>query len=98
MVVFITTNVTIIDIPGPTAIATVIVDAACGAPNGSVTLGAVTGGTPAYTYNFNNLGFSGTTSYTGLLAGSYPLEVKDANGCIFATTITIINSRADQQL
>ncbi len=87
-----TTSVTVNDIPGPTNIATTLVDAVCGSPNGSVTLGAVTGGTPAYTYNFNNLGFSATTSYTNLAAASYTLEVKDANGCIYTTTVPISNS------
>ncbi len=39
---------------GPTAIvATTVVNAACGASNGSVTLGAVTGGVAPYTYSFD---------------------------------------------
>ena len=59
--------------------------------NGSVTIGAVTGGTAPYTYNFNNTGYPGSTSYTGLAAGTYPLEVKDANGCTFLTSVTITN-------
>ncbi len=86
------TTVTIIDNPGPTAIATNTTNSSCGAADGSVTITGVTGGTPAYTYNFNGLGFSGTTTYSGLLAGSYPLIVKDANGCTFTITITIINN------
>ncbi len=59
------------------------IDSTCGAANGSVTLGAVTGGTAPYTYNFNGLGFSAVTNYTGLSAGSYSIDVQDANGCIY---------------
>ncbi|MES2545594.1 MAG: T9SS type A sorting domain-containing protein [Bacteroidota bacterium] len=86
------TTVNISNIPGPTAIATTSVDETCGAANGSVTFGAVTGGTAPYQYNFNNLGFSGATSYTNLIAGSYTLDVKDANGCTYSTAVTIINN------
>ncbi len=90
------TTVTIINNPGPTAIATTIVNANCGASNGSITITGVTGGTAPYTYSFNVAAGAGpynaTTSFTGLAAGSYNLEVKDANGCLFFTTVTIINN------
>ncbi|MES2543890.1 MAG: M43 family zinc metalloprotease [Bacteroidota bacterium] len=87
-----TTSVCLTDSPGPTAIATTIVNAACSANNGSVTLGAVTGGASPYLYDFNNLGYSATTSYSGLTAGSYVVNVKDANGCIFTTTVSVSNA------
>ena len=74
---------------GPTAIATTVVNAACGASNGSITLGAVTGGVAPYTYSVNGSAFTSTTSYTGLAAGTYPVVVRDANGCIFSTTGSI---------
>ena len=48
---------------GPTAILVTPTNAACGASNGSVTLGAVTGGTGPYLYYFNGGGFSATTTY-----------------------------------
>ncbi|TDE46609.1 T9SS type B sorting domain-containing protein [Flavobacterium rhamnosiphilum] len=53
-----------------------------GGADGSVTLvGSL--GVPPYTYNFNNLGYSTTTVYTGLSAGiPYPYLVKDSKGCI----------------
>jgi len=78
---------------GPTDIAVAPTSAACGASNGSVTLGNVTGGTGPYLYYFNGGGFTSTTSYTNLAAGSYTLAVQDANGCIFnAPNVTISNS------
>ncbi|MBL0328358.1 MAG: hypothetical protein IPP64_02810 [Bacteroidetes bacterium] len=86
------TSVIITNIAGPTAIATTITNTTCSASNGSVVLGAVTGGTSAYTYSFNGSAFTATTSYTGLAAGTYALVVRDANGCTFSTTVTLTNS------
>jgi uncharacterized protein (DUF2141 family) len=75
-----------------TAIASTPVDPTCGASNGSITLGAVTGGTGPYTYSFNGSGFTATTSYTGLAAGSYTVIVRDANGCEFtAPAIALVD-------
>lgn len=83
------TSVTIGTVASPTAVATTPTNSTCGNANGTVNIGAVTGGTGPYTYNFNSLGFSASTSYTGLAAGSYTLIVKDANGCTFTTSVTI---------
>jgi large repetitive protein len=87
-----TTTATITDVPGPTAIATTVTNTTCGNANGAVALGAVTGGTPAYTYSFNGSAFTSSISYTGLAAGSYSIVVKDANGCTFTTAANIINT------
>ena len=87
-----TTSVVIGNNPGPTAIASTTINSNCGAANGSVTLGAVTGGTAPYQYNFNSLGFSATLNYNSLLAGTYTVIVKDANGCLYNTTITVNNN------
>ena len=66
--------------------------ATCGLSNGSVTLGAVTGGLAPYTYSFDGSAFTSTTNYTNLAAGLYAVEVMDANGCIFATSANITNA------
>lgn len=84
-----TTTSTLTIYSPPTAIVTTPVNTACGVSNGSVTLGAVTGGTPGYTYSFNGSGFTSTTSYTALAAGTYTIIVKDANGCTFNTSVSI---------
>ena len=78
---------------GPTAIATTIVNATCGASNGSITLGAVTGGLAPYTYSVDGSAFTATTSYPGLAAGTYPVVVRDANSCEFSTSATISKYR-----
>ncbi len=65
---------------GPSAIVVTTVDATCGNNNGSVTLGAVTGGVAPYTYSFNGSAFTATLVYNNLAAGNYTISVKDANG------------------
>ena len=60
------------------------VDASCGLSNGSVTIGAVTGGTAPYTYSFNGGAYGAATSFPNLAAGTYTISVKDANGCILS--------------
>jgi gliding motility-associated-like protein len=87
-----TSSVIINNSPGPTALAVANTSSTCGNSNGTVTIGAVTGGTPAYTYNFNSLGFAGTTNFTGLAAGTYSVIVKDANGCTFTTSVIVTNT------
>jgi gliding motility-associated-like protein len=87
-----TTTIVVGTVAPPTAVVTTPTNANCGASTGSVLIGSVTGGTASYTYNFNSLGFSGTTNYTGLAAGTYTLIVKDANGCIYSTTVVVGNN------
>ena len=85
------TTASVSNTSGPTAIATTVVNASCGASNGSITLGAVTGGLAPYTYSVDGSAFTATTNYTNLAAGSHAVEVRDANSCLFATTATITN-------
>ena len=78
---------------GPTAISTTFSNETCNLSNGQITLGLVTGGTPSFQYNLNGLGFSSTTSYTNLIAGTYTLILKDQNGCTFnAPSIVLSNT------
>src|SRR5207248_141674 len=86
------TTATINNSNGPTAIATTVADASCGTANGTLTLGAVTGGTSPYTYSIDGGAFSATTNYTNLAAGSHTIDVKDNNGCIYSTTAAINNT------
>ena len=87
-----TGTVTINNIPGPTAVVLTPVATTCGQSNGSVSIGAVTGGTAPYVYSFNGGAFSATTSYTGLAAGTYTVIVRDNNNCTFTQTIGVSNT------
>lgn len=62
-----------------------------GANNGSATA-TMTGGTPNYTYLWNNGQTSSTA--TGLSNGTYTVTVTDANGCTGTTTVTITQPTA----
>ncbi|MEO8416605.1 MAG: gliding motility-associated C-terminal domain-containing protein, partial [Ginsengibacter sp.] len=84
-------NVNAAPIP-PGAVAISIVDATCGSNNGSITLGAVTGGTSPYSYAFNGGTFTSNSVYLNLSAGTYSIAIRDVNGCNFTTSATVKNS------
>ncbi len=60
--------------------------------NGSITLGAVTGGVAPYTYSVDGSPFTVITSYPDLAAGTYAVEVMDVNGCVYSTSANITNT------
>jgi Secretion system C-terminal sorting domain/SprB repeat len=82
----------------PTAIAATITrtDVSCNSgANGSASI-AVSGGTGGYSYNWTpgNPTGNGTTSVSGLVAGTYTCTVTDANGCTAARPFTITQPAA----
>lgn len=58
-----------------------ITDAHCGQSNGAISGLSVSGGQPAYTYNWNSGAYS-TLNLTNIPAGIYNLQVTDNLGCI----------------
>lgn len=84
-------NITLFNANGPTGITITSSNPTCGESNGSIILGAVTGGTAPYQYNFNNQGFSSSDSFENLSDGSYLVVVQDANGCQFTAPIIVLN-------
>ena len=66
--------------------------ASCGAGNGSITIGNVTGGTAPYEYSIDGGAYGRTTIYKNLEAGAHTVAVRDTNGCVFSTTVTIASS------
>jgi gliding motility-associated-like protein len=60
-----------------------------GEANGSIVLSA-NGGTTPYEYSSNGGGtYQNNGSFTGLIAGTYNMRVRDFNGCLKDTVITI---------
>ncbi|CAH8285920.1 putative secreted protein (Por secretion system target) [Mariniflexile fucanivorans] len=67
-----------------------------GGATGAATVNAATGGTGAKTYNWtpgNPVG-DGTTSVTGLTAGTWTCTVTDANGCTTTQSFTVTQPSA----
>lgn len=72
--------------PAPIVLSFTTTNANCTAANGTATVNA-TGGTPGYTYLWNN-SQTGQTA-TGLISGSYNVVVTDANGCTSFTGVIV---------
>ena len=72
--------------PTSLVVQTFTTEASCNAADGYAEVFA-TGGTPPYTYQWSTFGTS--TSQSGLAAGSYTVNVIDANGCFLFTQISI---------
>jgi gliding motility-associated-like protein len=66
---------------------------ACTSPTGTASV-TVTGGNPVYTYSWNPIpgGGQGTSSVTGLNAGTYTLYVTDAKACSQTYSVTILSA------
>ncbi|MBF04588.1 MAG: hypothetical protein CMP76_14995, partial [Flavobacterium sp.] len=67
-----------------------------GGANGAAAVNVATGGAGGYTYNWtpgNPIG-DGTTSVTGLTAGTWTCTVTDANGCTTSQNFTITQPTA----
>ncbi len=75
--------------PSAIAVAAVVTKVKCfGETTGGIALSA-TGGTPGYTYAMNGNGYISNSNFTNLPAGTYTMHIKDANGCVKDTTVTI---------
>ncbi|MBO9702666.1 MAG: gliding motility-associated C-terminal domain-containing protein [Sporocytophaga sp.] len=73
--------------PTPLALTAVATNSTCGMPNGSIDITSVTGGTAPYLYSW--VSGPATQDRTGLIAGTYTIEITDANGCQIDSTFTI---------
>jgi gliding motility-associated-like protein len=73
--------------------ATIVKTDYVGTTLGTITISDTAGGTPPYDYSIDGPAgtFSSTTSYTDLVAGSYEVIVRDANGCMYQDTIIILD-------
>ncbi|MGA0560313.1 SdrD B-like domain-containing protein, partial [Larkinella sp. VNQ87] len=77
---------TINDIGGPSITASVTA-VQCGGGATGIASVVVTGGTPTYTYLWSN-GMT-TSSIDNLVAGTYTVDVTDANGCVSSTAVSV---------
>ncbi|MDP3567398.1 gliding motility-associated C-terminal domain-containing protein [Sediminibacterium sp.] len=75
--------------PSSVTINTSTLTAACNQANG-VASATASGGSPAYTYTWST-GFVGQT-LSNVTAGTYTVQVKDANGCLYVLAATVPNA------
>jgi uncharacterized membrane protein len=59
-------------------------------PSGSITA-TPSGGTGPYTFSLNAGTYQASNIFSGLVAGSYIVNAKDANGCIGSGNATVTN-------
>ena len=59
-----------------------------GAADGAI-FASVSGGTGNFTYSLDGVNFQASSTFSGLLAGSYTVTYKDANGCIETETLNL---------
>lgn len=79
-----TTTVTITE-PAAVIHTASVTNTTCGSTNGSIVVTA-TGGSAPYTYSLNAGTPQSSGSFLGLAAGSYTIQVTDANGCTSTLT------------
>lgn len=80
-----------IEEPQPLAVTATSAAAPCGAATGTAN-SVVTGGTAPYQYNWSN--GAQAEHLTGIPAGTYTVDVVDANGCAASTTVEVEGSPA----
>lgn len=70
-------------------------DVAChGGQDGSISVNSVTGGTGTLMYSINGQNWVSGAAFSGLSAGEYSVFVKDANGCIGTSSLSIVEPDA----
>lgn len=78
------------DANGPAITSVSSTNVACNEGNdGTITINTVTGGTGTLNYSVNGSTWQLSTSFNGLNAGMYSVLVKDANGCVGQSTVTL---------
>ncbi|MBC7570108.1 MAG: T9SS type A sorting domain-containing protein [Spirosoma sp.] len=84
-----TSATTTIQVNPPISISATVGPVSCNrGADGRVTINA-TGGTAPFQYQFNTTTFQTANGYTGLIAGVYPVAVRDARGCTVQTTAQV---------
>ncbi|OFY70837.1 MAG: hypothetical protein A3G23_11995 [Bacteroidetes bacterium RIFCSPLOWO2_12_FULL_37_12] len=75
--------------PALMVLSTSVTDATCGNSDGTATVSIVSGGTPGFTFIWND--GQTTATATGLTSGNYNVTVTDSNGCTSSAIATVLN-------
>lgn len=79
---------TLIDPPAFATPITTTTQATCGNSNGTANV-TITGGSPAYAYNWNTQPPQTTANATGLPPGTWQLTTTDSKGCVITASVNI---------
>jgi hypothetical protein len=89
------TSTATVTITEPTALTSTVTSGNITVNGGSTTITAgAAGGTAPYTYRLNNGTYQSSTTFANIIAGTYSVTAKDANGCTVVKTITITQPAA----
>jgi len=84
------TQTTSVTVTQPTEIVPVVTAGTITTFGGTTTINvSATGGSPAYSYRLNNGSYQPAGIFSNVTAGTYTIGVRDANGCIVSSTITL---------
>ncbi|MBL4664966.1 MAG: hypothetical protein JKY23_03285, partial [Nitrospinaceae bacterium] len=67
----------------------VFTNATCNGVCDGTASGLITGGTPPFTFLWDDPGVQNTVMATGLCAGTYEVKITDATGCVDSASVTI---------
>ncbi len=86
-------TITVVSVTSITITTVNITDASCiGINDGAIDVQLVTGGTGTYMYSLNGGAFAASPIFPLLAVGSYPVVVKDGNGCTSAPQNELVGS------
>ncbi len=63
----------------------------CNIENGSITIN-ISGGTPPILYSLDGMSFQSENTFDLLAAGNHTFVVRDANGCLYSKSVSLVNS------
>jgi hypothetical protein len=85
----------IVSAGGPAIVSSTSQNVSChGGNDGTITISSVSGGTGTILYSKDGVTFQASNTFSGLTAGTYNVQVKDANGCISSVSKIITQPNA----
>jgi hypothetical protein len=85
----------IVSAGGPAIVSSTSQNVSCnGGNDGTITISSVSGGTGAILYSKDGVSFQSSNTFSSLTAGTYVVQVKDANGCIASITKVLTQPNA----
>jgi hypothetical protein len=86
------TTITLVPTGGVTAVNVSSTNPSCSSADGTVSIGAVTGGTAPYQFNFNGTGYGTSLNFSNLTSGTYTLNVQDNTGCVYSAPSIVLTA------